>query len=86
MGSGRESRNQGSGKTGPVSREDTGSCESCQQVGMVRAWAGSREGGEMVADMPASAHRVPALYRTARTRSHDLRAGCRLAPWAPEGA
>jgi len=53
---------------------------------MTRAGAGSREGGEMVADVHASAHWVPTLYRTARTPSHDLRAGGRLASWAPEGA
>lgn len=40
----------------------------------------------MVADVHASAHRVPTRYRTARTPSHDLRAGCRLPPRAPEGA
>ena len=36
MGSGPGGRNQGSGKTGPVSRQDTGSRERCQQVGMMR--------------------------------------------------
>ncbi len=86
MGSGRGGRNQGSGKTEPVSREDTGSCESCQQVGMLRASVGREKAVRWPLTCLRALPGYRALYRTARTPSHDLRAGCRLAPRAPEGA
>lgn len=72
MGSGRGGRNQGSGKTGPVTRHDTASCERCP-AGGVRGVGGQwRDGGDRGADLRASAPRGWTQYRTARRPTRDL--------------
>jgi hypothetical protein len=59
MGSGLGGRNQGFGKSGSVSWEDTGSCERCQLGGML----GHERGGEQMARRSLTCARALAGYR-----------------------